>query len=199
MRADPIRNVDIGIIKNTQVAENVRAQLWVDCFNAFNSRNFGIPSGMASSPGFLTNGPQMEATEEFDSVYALYSESSLVVPFSSEFILINLQHLLRKPPAVSQRIRALLNCESFAEGGSQGFLRAMTDERLPANLTSYSVATFHAALGESDKAFIELNRAYQNREGILGLLNVDPRFDSLHDDPRFEDLARRFKIAPQEV
>jgi hypothetical protein len=30
MRADPIRNVDIGIIKNTQVAENVRAQLWVD-------------------------------------------------------------------------------------------------------------------------------------------------------------------------
>ena len=53
MRADPIRNVDIGIIKNTQVAENVRAQLWVDCFNAFNSRNFGIPSGVASSPGFL--------------------------------------------------------------------------------------------------------------------------------------------------
>jgi len=27
--------------------------LAVDCFNAFNSRNFGIPSGVASSPGFL--------------------------------------------------------------------------------------------------------------------------------------------------
>ena len=53
MRADPIGNGDIGIIKNTQVAENVRAQLWVDCFNVFNSRNFGIPSGVASSPGFL--------------------------------------------------------------------------------------------------------------------------------------------------
>ena len=53
MRADPISNVDIGIIKNTQVTENVRAQFWVDCFNAFNSRNFGIPSGVASSPGFL--------------------------------------------------------------------------------------------------------------------------------------------------
>ena len=53
MRADPIRNVDIGIIKNTRVTENVRAQLWVDCFNAFNSRNFGIPSGVASSPSFL--------------------------------------------------------------------------------------------------------------------------------------------------
>ena len=53
MRADPIRNVDIGIIKNTQVAENVRAQFWIDLFNALNSRNFGIPSGVASSPGFL--------------------------------------------------------------------------------------------------------------------------------------------------
>jgi Carboxypeptidase regulatory-like domain len=53
MRADPIRNIDIGIIKNTQVAENVRAQFWIDLFNAFNSRNFGIPSGVARSPGFL--------------------------------------------------------------------------------------------------------------------------------------------------
>jgi|SRR5687767_2587698 len=46
-------NVDIGIIKNTQVAENVRTQFWIDFFNVLNSRNFGIPSGVASSPGFL--------------------------------------------------------------------------------------------------------------------------------------------------
>lgn len=86
--------------------------------------------------------------------------------------------------------------ESFAKGGWQGFLRAMTGERRPANLTRYNVATFHAALGEKDKAFDELNKSYQNREGILGLLEVYPRFDSLHDDPRFQDLANRFKIAP---
>ncbi|MBA3355915.1 MAG: hypothetical protein H0U18_08245 [Pyrinomonadaceae bacterium] len=75
----------------------------------------------------------------------------------------------------------------------------MTDERRPANLTPYNVATFHAALGESDKAFVALDSAYQNREGILGLLKVDPRFDSLHDDQRFEDLARRFKITPSDA
>jgi len=86
--------------------------------------------------------------------------------------------------------------ESFAEGGWQGFLRAMTGELRPANLTPYNLASFHTALGENDKAFVELNKAYQNREGILGLLNVDPRFDSLHHDPRFEDLVRRFKFAP---
>jgi Carboxypeptidase regulatory-like domain len=53
MRADDMRLVDLGIVKNTQIRENVRAQIWVDFFNAFNSRNFGIPSGLASSPGFL--------------------------------------------------------------------------------------------------------------------------------------------------
>ncbi len=44
--------------------------------------------------------------------------------------------------------------------------------------------------------FALLNKAYENREDLLTLLKVDPRFDSLHDDPRFRDLARRFKIAP---
>ena len=53
LRADGVGLVDFGIIKNTQVAENVRAQFWVDLFNAFNSRNFGIPSGVVSDPGFL--------------------------------------------------------------------------------------------------------------------------------------------------
>ncbi|MGH9946865.1 MAG: carboxypeptidase regulatory-like domain-containing protein [Pyrinomonadaceae bacterium] len=53
LRADGLRLVDIGIIKNTQIGENVRVQFWTDLFNAFNSRNFGIPSGIVSSPDFL--------------------------------------------------------------------------------------------------------------------------------------------------
>ncbi len=84
--------------------------------------------------------------------------------------------------------------ESFAKGGWQEFLRAMTDGRRPANLSSYNVATFHAELGEKDKAFAELNKAYQNREGILGLLKVDPRFDSLHDDPRFVEIIKQINL-----
>ncbi len=84
--------------------------------------------------------------------------------------------------------------ESFAKGGWQEFLRAMTDERRPANLTPYNIATFHAALGEKDKAFVELNKAYQNREGILGLLKVDPRFDSLHNDPRFVEIIKQINL-----
>ncbi|MCC6330039.1 MAG: TonB-dependent receptor [Acidobacteria bacterium] len=53
LRSDGIRLIDIGIIKNTRLRENVRVQAWANLFNAVNSRNFGIPSGIISSPGFL--------------------------------------------------------------------------------------------------------------------------------------------------
>lgn len=80
---------------------------------------------------------------------------------------------------------------SFTKGGWEGFLRAMTGERRPANLRSYFAVTFHAALGEKDKAFAELNKAYEKREYFLVLLKVDPRLDPLRDDPRFAELMRR--------
>lgn len=53
LRADSLKSVDIGFVKNTRVAENVRAQICVDFFNAFNWRNFGIPSRVITDPGFL--------------------------------------------------------------------------------------------------------------------------------------------------
>jgi hypothetical protein len=53
LRSDGFRQVDIGVIKDTRLGENVRAQFWVDFFNAFNERNFGIPSGVVTAPDFL--------------------------------------------------------------------------------------------------------------------------------------------------
>ena len=53
LRADGLRLVDIGIIKNTQLSENLRMQFWTDFFNAFNERNFGIPSGAITATDFL--------------------------------------------------------------------------------------------------------------------------------------------------
>ena len=49
LRADGIRLVDFGIIKNTRVTELVRVQFRADIFNLLNGRNFGIPSATFSS------------------------------------------------------------------------------------------------------------------------------------------------------
>jgi serine/threonine-protein kinase len=55
----------------------------------------------------------------------------------------------------------------------------------------YWVAGFNAELGNKDKAFEYLEKAFERREYRLVYLQVDPFFDSLRDDPRFEDLLRR--------
>jgi hypothetical protein len=49
LRADGIRLIDFGVIKNTRVTESVRFQLRADIFNSLNGRNFGIPSATFSS------------------------------------------------------------------------------------------------------------------------------------------------------
>lgn len=55
LRSDGINLVDFGIIKNTRLSENVRIQLRADMFNAFNSRNFGIPNGVLNSGANFLN------------------------------------------------------------------------------------------------------------------------------------------------
>ena len=86
---------------------------------------------------------------------------------------------------------AVLARESFARGGWQKFQRAMTGEHRPINLPSYIVALFFAELGDKDRAFAELDRAYNNRESYLRLIKTDPRFDPLRDDSRFEELLKK--------
>ncbi|HEX6124277.1 MAG TPA: TonB-dependent receptor [Pyrinomonadaceae bacterium] len=55
LRADGIRLVDFGVIKNTRVTESIRFQLRADIFNFFNGRNFGIPSATYSSVSSFLN------------------------------------------------------------------------------------------------------------------------------------------------
>jgi Predicted integral membrane protein len=84
--------------------------------------------------------------------------------------------------------------ESFARGGWQGFLRAMTlEQRLP-NLLEYEKVVFLAALGEKEKAFAKPDESYE----VFGcVLKVDPLLDPLRDDPRFAELLRRVGLPPE--
>jgi hypothetical protein len=65
----------------------------------------------------------------------------------------------------------------------------MTEEQPNPNF--YTVATFHVALGEKDKAFAALNKSYEKREFQLTLLKVDPRLDLLRGDARFGELLKK--------
>jgi tetratricopeptide (TPR) repeat protein len=59
----------------------------------------------------------------------------------------------------------------------------------------YEVGGVCAQLGDKDKAFEWLGKAYQSRS-CLYWLRQDPRLDSLRSDPRFQDLLRRMRFPP---
>jgi TolB-like protein/DNA-binding winged helix-turn-helix (wHTH) protein/Flp pilus assembly protein TadD len=59
-------------------------------------------------------------------------------------------------------------------------------------VSPYMIATIYAGLGEKDKAFEFLERAYEERSlDISWHLKADLRIDNLRSDPRFQDLVRR--------
>ena len=57
----------------------------------------------------------------------------------------------------------------------------------------YEVAGVHAQLGNKDRAFEWLDKAYQSRS-CLYWLRQDPRFDSIRSDPRFQELLMKIKF-----
>jgi TolB-like protein/DNA-binding winged helix-turn-helix (wHTH) protein len=62
-------------------------------------------------------------------------------------------------------------------------------------VSPYMIATAYAGLGERNKAFEYLEKAYQERSSDLPyFLRADLRIDSLRSDRRFQDLLRRMNF-----
>lgn len=53
------------------------------------------------------------------------------------------------------------------------------------------IAVIHIGLGERDKAFTWLEKAYSDRSDWMIFLDAEPLFDPLRAEPRFQDLLRR--------
>lgn len=58
-------------------------------------------------------------------------------------------------------------------------------------VSAYDLALVQMGLGDKDRAFQLLEKAYQERSSALSWLKVDARLDRLRSDPRFRDLIRR--------
>jgi tetratricopeptide (TPR) repeat protein len=89
--------------------------------------------------------------------------------------------------------------QAYEQSGKEGYWRwwldHMTESRKPGQACEGCIEPY-IVLGEFDQAFVELERAFENRDGDLILLQVDPHYDPLRDDPRFQDLLRRLNFPP---
>jgi serine/threonine-protein kinase len=70
-------------------------------------------------------------------------------------------------------------------------LKALANERY---VSAFPIAWVYMGLGDKDRAFEWLEKAYEERAGRLVHLKVLRAFDPLRSDARFEDLMRRLKF-----
>ena len=58
------------------------------------------------------------------------------------------------------------------------------------------IAVVYLGLGDKDETFAWMEKEYAEHSVGLTSLKVNPVYDSLRSDPRFQDLVRRVGLAP---
>ena len=74
------------------------------------------------------------------------------------------------------------------------FLAKLKEQSRQNYVPSYYFALIYTGLGESDRAFEWLERAYQERSTVLAYLRLDPRLAPLRSDPRYASLVKRLQF-----
>jgi hypothetical protein len=78
---------------------------------------------------------------------------------------------------------------------AQKILREWQRPSQTSYVSPYMIATVYASLGEKDKAFEYLDKAFKEKSSDLSyFLKSDLRIDNLRSDSRFVDLLRRISF-----
>jgi len=75
---------------------------------------------------------------------------------------------------------------------ARGVLAELLERRQREYIDAYAVARLQLALGHTESAFIELERAIEENVGGLYALRFDPTADGFRSDPRFPTLLQRY-------
>ncbi len=106
----------------------------------------------------------------------------------------------QKAISVSERTSNILGFlgHAYAASGKRNeavkILNEMKEMSKQKYVSSYDLAILYTGLGDKDKALEQLNHAYEERDGWIICLRVEPLFDPLRSDPRFQDLIRRIGL-----
>lgn len=119
-----------------------------------------------------------------------YNEMGMYYQPISEF--------LRSPETVSREIATKLE-DAYAQSGVKGYWRAYLElAEAPASevhSSPYVRARIYAEIADVGHALQWLEKAYEERDGGLSLLKVDPGMDSLRMEPRFQAILERIGLS----
>jgi len=88
--------------------------------------------------------------------------------------------------------------EDFAKSGYRGILQSWLEglEEISKHgyVSSYSIAEAYMRIEDKEKALSWLEKAYEEHDSGLVALGVEPMFDPIRADPRFQEILRRMKL-----
>ncbi len=93
-----------------------------------------------------------------------------------------------------QAENAVLVRDTFAKGGWTAYLQLVVAEDSPLKEGNGIKARAYVELGDLDKAFEQLNAAYDTHGSSLTWLKVEPQFDALRSDPRYQELLQKVRF-----
>jgi serine/threonine-protein kinase len=117
-------------------------------------------------------------------------------------------HMGKHKEAVAEREKALSLSggpelaasieEDFNKSGYKGVLQSwlegLTELSKHSYVSSYSIAESYMRVGEKQKAFEWLEKAYEEHDSGLVSVVVEPMFEPIRSDPRFKEIVRRMKL-----
>lgn len=103
----------------------------------------------------------------------------------------------QKARQFSGRNTYLIACGGYAlaKTGEEARARVVLEELLKSSTERYvpgpNIALIYHGLGERDNALLWLERGLAERDARMAFLKVEPKWNNLRSDPRFQDLLRR--------
>jgi tetratricopeptide (TPR) repeat protein len=85
--------------------------------------------------------------------------------------------------------------EDFQQSGYPGVMRSWLEGLQEVSkrgyVSAYTIAQIHARLGEKSHALESLDQAFNQRDSNLTYIKVEPAFDDMRSDPKFQQLLQR--------
>jgi len=86
----------------------------------------------------------------------------------------------------------------WKRAGPEAFFRFRATSQIKHSETEYVppyfIAYLYASAGDADAAFQWLQKAIDEPDNFVLYLRIDPAFDKLHSDPRYQQLLKRLKL-----
>ena len=89
---------------------------------------------------------------------------------------------------------------TYAVAGKRDEAMKMLEEQTELSkhrfISPFNFAVIYMGLGDKDRAFEHLEKAYEEHPQTMVHFKTQPMFDSLRSDPRYTDLLRKMNLAP---